>query len=131
MRVCAPNPDVPDVELLAGGDGRWTTREGETLPELECCVDVDISAIPFTNTSPIRRLELVPGRSAELDVAFVHVPDLRVTREMQRYERTKHRSDGGLYRFGALPSGFTAELTLGPDGLVIDYPGLFRQAWPD
>ena len=40
-------------------------------------IDVDISATPFTNTLPIRRLGLQPGEFAELDVAFVDAPAMR------------------------------------------------------
>jgi uncharacterized protein len=109
VRVAAPDSDRPGVDLLADGEGRWTTRSGDALPELDGCVDVDISATPFTNTLPIRRLGLQPGE-------------------------TTLRAPGGTgrrrsHRFEALPSGFTAELPVNADGLVIDYPGLFRRAW--
>jgi hypothetical protein len=43
--------------------------------------------------------------------------------ERQRYGCLEAQADGGLYRFEALPSGFTAELPVDADGLVIDYPG--------
>jgi hypothetical protein len=129
VRVAAPDSDRTGVDLLADGEGYWTTRSGDSLPELDGCVDVDISATPFTNTLPIRRLGLQPGESAELDVAFFDAPKLRVGPEKQRYGRLEARDDGGLYRFEALPSGFTAELPVDADGLVIDYPGLFRRAW--
>jgi hypothetical protein len=104
------------------------------VPELEGCVDVDISATPFTNTLPIRRLGLEPGESAELRVAYVDVPELAVGPARQRYEYLEERAGGGLYRFEAppieaLPSGFTAQIPVDVDGLVIDYPGLFRRAW--
>jgi uncharacterized protein len=54
---------------------------------------------------------------------------LLVGAERQRYGCLQARADGGLYRFEALPSGFTAELPVDADGLVLDYPGLFRRAW--
>ena len=37
---------------------------------------------------------------------------------------------GGLYRFESLDGGFTADLPVDPDGLVLDYPGLFKRALP-
>jgi uncharacterized protein len=49
--------------------------------------------------------------------------------ERQRYGCLEAQADGGLYRFDALTSGFTAELPVDAEGLVIDYPGLFRRAW--
>ena len=129
VRAAAPDLERPVLELLADGEGRWKRRSGEPVPELDGCIDVDISATPFTNTLPIRRLGLRPGDSAEVDVAYVRVPGLLVGPEKQRYGCLEAREDGGHYRFEALPSGFTAELPVDADGLVIDYPGLFRRAW--
>jgi hypothetical protein len=128
VRAAAPDLGRPVLDLLADGVGRWKRRSGEPVPELEGCIDVDISATPFTNTLPIRRLGLDPGESADVDVAYVRVPELLVGLERQRYGCLEARMDGGLYHFEALPSGFTAELPVDADGLVIDYPGLFRRA---
>jgi hypothetical protein len=130
VRVATPDSERPVLELLADGEGRWNRRSGEPVPELDGCIDVDISATPFTNTLPIRRLGLEPGESEELMVTYVRVPELLVGPERQRYGCLEAQADGGLYRFEALPSGFTAELPVDTDGLVIDYPGLFRRAWP-
>ena len=129
VRVATPDSERPVIELLANGEGRWNGRGGEPLPELDGCIDVDISATPFTNTLPIRRLGLEPGESEELVVTYVRVPELLVGPERQRYGCLEAQVDGGLYRLEALPSGFTAELPVDADGLVIDYPGLFRRAW--
>jgi uncharacterized protein len=115
--------------LLADGEGRWKRGGGESMPELDGCIDVDILATPFTNILPICRLGLEPGESEELTVTYVRVPELLVGPEKQRYGYLEAQADGGLYRFEALPSGFTAELPVDADGLVIDYPGLFRRAW--
>lgn len=128
LRVTIPDFDQPGIDLLADGEGRWTTRGGVGMPNLEGCMDVDISATPFTNTLPIRRLALAPGESAEPMVVFVEIPDLSVRPERQRYTCLERRADGeGLYLFEALPSGFTAELSVDEGGLVKDYPSLFRR----
>jgi uncharacterized protein len=129
VRATAPDLEQPVLELLADGEGHWKRGGGEPMPELDGCIDVDISATPFTNTLPIRRLGLEPGESADVDVAYILVPELLVGPERQRYGCLEAQADGGLYRFEALPSGFTAELPVDADGLVIDYPGLFRRAW--
>jgi len=127
VRAAAPDSERPVLELLADGEGRWKSRGGEPVPELDGCIDVDISATPFTNTLPIRRLGLKPGESEELTVTYIRVPELLVGPESQRYGCLE--ADGGFYRFEALPSGFTAELPVDAEGLVIDYPGLFRRVW--
>jgi uncharacterized protein len=87
------------------------------------------SATPFTNTLPIGRLGLEQGESEELTVTYVRVPELLVGPQRQRYGCLEAQADGGLYRLEVLPSGFTAELPVDAEGLVIDYPGLFRRAW--
>jgi len=129
VRVATPDSGQPVLELLADEEGHWKRGGREPVPELDGCIDVDISATPFTNTLPIRRLGLKPGESADVDVAYVRVPELLVGAERQRYGYLEARAEGGLYRFEALPSGFTAELPVDADGLVLDYPGLFRRAW--
>jgi hypothetical protein len=129
VRAAAPDSERPVLELLADGEGHWKRRGGEPVPELDGCIDVDISATPFTNTLPIRRLGLEPGRSEEVAVAYVRVPEQLVAPERQRYGCLEARRNGGLYRFEALPSGFTAELAVDGEGLVLDYPELFRRAW--
>jgi hypothetical protein len=129
VRVGVLSSDWSSIDLLADGEGSWTTRAGDSVPGLKGCVDVDISATPTTNTLPIRRLGLRRGESAELVVAYVHVPQLRVGRERQRYGCLEASANGGIYRFEALPSGFAADIPVDADGLVVDYPGLFRRAW--
>jgi uncharacterized protein len=129
VRVATPDSERPVLELLADGEGHWKRRGGELVPELDGCIDVDISATPFTNTLPIRRLGLEPVESEELTVTYIRVPELLVGPERQLYGCLEEQADGGLYRFEALPSGFTAELPVDAEGLVIDYPGLFRRAW--
>ena len=111
------------LELLASGRGHWTDGDGEPLPELRGALDVDISATPFTNTLPIRRLDLPPGGSAEITVAFVSVPDLALSTERQRYTRTSELG----YRFESVDADFERQITVDADGLVVEYPGLFSR----
>jgi hypothetical protein len=129
VRAAAPDSGRPVLELLTDGEGHWKRGGGEPVPELDGCIDVDISATPLTNTLPIRRLGLEPGESEELMVTYVRVPELLVGLERQRYGCLEDLTDSGLYCFEALPSGFTASLPVDGDRLVIDYPGLFRRAW--
>lgn len=121
-----------ELWLRADGEGHWTTGDGVSLPALDGCIDIDISATPFTNTLPIRRLGLRPGASAEFPVVFISVPALRCedanhAHGLQRYTCVEARTDGGVYRFDSLRSGFTVALPTDVDGLVRDYPELFRR----
>lgn len=119
-----------EVDLLADGDGNWTTRNGEAIPELNGCLDVDVSATPFTNTLPIRRLGIAPAESAELPVAYVDTGEMRAWTEEQSYTCLERSARDGLYRYESLDGGFTADLPVDADGLVLDYPGLFRRVLP-
>lgn len=116
------------VELLVQNEGRWQSRSGQPLPNLDGCIDVDISITPFTNTLPIRRLALSPGQAAELLVAYIVVPEMEVRQDRQRYTCLESSEHGGLYKYEGLSTGFTANIRVDADGLVIDYPGLFRRA---
>jgi hypothetical protein len=118
------------IHFITDGAGFWTTESGEAIPALKGCLDVDISATPFTNTLPIRRLALQPGSSAILSMVYLAVPQMQVEVTEQRYTCLEITSSGGRYRFESLDNGvssFNAELPVDRDGLVLDYPELFRR----
>jgi len=105
--------------LHADGQGHWRDDAG-SLPDLDGCLDVDISFTPCTNTLPIRRLALAAGEARDIDVAYLSVPRLTVSRARQRYRRL----DRG-YRYES--AGFAADLTVDDTGVVLDYPNLWRR----
>ena len=118
-----------DVEVLvarAGGDaqqlaelsGVWSPMARP--PGYEDCVDVDLSFTPATNTLPIRRLGLDVGEKAEINVAWLIWPELKVQRVQQVYARLAR----DRYRF--TQDNFEAELTVDDQGLVLEYEGLWR-----
>ena len=133
-RVRAAPVDVlgepPKVALLSDGEGSWATSDGRAVTYLKGCRYVDISETPFTNTLPIRRLGLGSGESAEISVAYFDGTELQPWPEPQRYTCLEEGGRGGLYRFLSLDGGFTADLPVDADGLVLDYPGLFKRALP-
>ena len=128
-RVGVPG-ESPRVELYFDGEGNWTGPDGRALTYLKGCKYVDVSETPFTNTLPIRRLDLPPGESAEITVAYFDGTELQPWPEPQRYTRLEANNGGGIYRFLSLDGGFTADLPVDSDGLVLDYPGLFRRTFP-
>ena len=113
--------------LTADGEGRWRDAHGRALAQLDGCIDVDISATPFTNTLPIRRLSARPARPTELHVAWIRLPALDVQAALQIYTRLAD----GRYRFEAPDSRFKAVLEVDGDGVVLDYPALFRRVEAD
>ena len=128
-RVGVPG-EPPRVELLSDGEGNWAGPDGRVLPHLEGCEYVDISETPFTNTLPIRRLGLAPGESAEISVVYFDGTELQPWPEPQRYTCLNKGRGSGLYRFLSVDGGFMADLPVDADGLVVDYPGLFRRVTP-
>lgn len=132
-RVRSADLALPDerrrLGLRADGEGRWTDPDARHLPDLDGCLDLDISVTPFTNTLPVRRLALRPGEAAEIEVAYVAVPELTLSRERQRYTCLAQTPASGRYRFESLDGSFTAELTVDAAGLVVDYPPLFKRIW--
>ena len=107
--------------LVADGAGRWRWEGGPELAEVAGALDVDLTVTPATNTLPIRRLAgLDVGRAADLRMAWVQFPGLEVLDSAQRYERLA----ADRWRFST--GDFEAELLVDPDGLVLDYGGLFR-----
>jgi hypothetical protein len=104
----------------------WLDEERVPVGVLEGCSEIDIMITPFTNTLPIRRLNLKPGESREILVAYIGLPGLKISRMQQRYTCLSSDENGGLYRYESLESGFTAELKVDTDGLVVDYPNIFE-----
>jgi hypothetical protein len=114
--------------LAPGGDGHWDAN-GQARPDLDGCIDLDINCTPLTNTLPIRRLDWSPGQARDLDIAYVSVPDLVVSRARQRYTLLGRDAGDGLgpsvFRYES--GSFRADLPVDRHGLVLDYPGIWAR----
>jgi hypothetical protein len=107
--------------LVADGAGHWRWEGCPELAEVAGALDVDLTVTPATNTLPIRRLSgLDVGEAADLRMAWVQFPELSVIPSAQRYQRLA----ADRWRFST--GDFSAELVVDPEGLVLDYGGLFR-----
>ncbi|HZZ09229.1 MAG TPA: putative glycolipid-binding domain-containing protein [Paraburkholderia sp.] len=113
-----------ELELHGDGAGHWHDGHGFALSAIEGCIDIDIAATPFTNTLPIRRLQLAEGERQPISVAYIATPDLQLTRAEQAYTCIALNHE---YRYEGIFRNFTANLTVDEDGLVIDYPTLFTR----
>jgi uncharacterized protein len=130
LEVMRQSENDSTLILHSDGQGHWTNEEYEPVRSLNACIDVDIYASPFTNTLPIRRLQLKPQESQIIPMAFVELPDLRVTATRQRYTLLRQAPDGSaVYLFEGLESNFTTELPVDADGLVVEYPKFFKRIW--
>lgn len=121
--------DEQVISFMSDGFGNWTNESGKPVAQLKGCFDVDITATPFTNTLPIRRLSLISGESAEIKVVYFTIPEMQVSVALQKYTCLEKSSGGGKYKFQSLESGFTAVITVDADGLVEDYPKIFKRVW--
>jgi uncharacterized protein len=109
-------------ELTADG-GQWRL-DGEPVPEIQGCIDVDLMVSPSTNTLPIRRLGLDVGQSAEISAAWLKFPAIEIVRANQRYTRladTRYRYESAT---------FQADLDVDDLGLVTTYAGIWERDAP-
>jgi hypothetical protein len=129
--------DDGDRRLVLRRDdtGRWTARRwvdgrpaDAELPDLTDAADCDLGLCPLTNTMPVLRSGLLdrPGVVARFTTAWVAVPELVVHASVQDYGPAVRLDDGGaVVPFSG--EGFTADITVDADGLVVTYPGIAQR----
>ncbi len=116
------------LDLQTDGEGHWRHADGRAIDDLDGCVDLDIWPTPFTNSFPIRREPMAVGERREFRMAWIDALEMTVHPQPQAYTRLADR----LYLFENLDgSGFRAELPVDEEGVVQDYPDLFRRVASD
>lgn len=115
--------DGRHVELESDATGNWSLNK-RPAPHLTGAIDVDIMVTPFTNTLPIRRLNLKANQHENILAAYISLPDLSVTADPQSYICIK---PGRLYQFESSNGEFVRDIEVDGDGLVVEYPGLFKR----
>ncbi len=113
------------ITLTTNGTGNWFDKDNQPLPSLDGCYEIDITATPFTNTLPIRRLDWQPGQSRSLDMVYISIPDFTIERATQQYTCLEQHENGSLFEYSQ--PGFSAILPIEADGFVQNYPNLFRR----
>lgn len=122
--VLATERSTRSLTLQTDGRGHWRDGDDRPLDALDGCLDIDIWPTPFTNSFPIRREPMAIRERRQFLMAWVFAPDLTVHPQPQAYTRLADR----LYLFENLDgSDFRAELAVDEDGIVLDYPDLFRR----
>jgi uncharacterized protein len=122
--VLATERSIRSLTLRTDGRGHWRDGDNGVLDALDGCTDVDIWPTPFTNSLPIRREPMAIGERRQFLMAWIFAPDLTVHPQPQAYTRLADR----LYLFENLDGGdFRAKLAVDEDGIVLDYPDLFRR----
>ena len=116
-----------ELRIEGDGAGRWRI-DGEPVPELDGCLDVDLEASAFTNALPVHRLGLAIGRGRDAPAVYVRAPGLHVERLEQRYVRLDDAEHGQRYGYAAPRFRFECELSYDAHGLVLEYPGIAVRA---
>ena len=96
---------------------------GQVLPLLNGCIDVDLPLTPFTNTLPINRLRLPIGQEQLIKVIYLDLLNNSIKPVMQKYTRLSKFE----YKYENVPNDFEAIIRVDESGFVIDYPGLFER----
>jgi hypothetical protein len=122
--VLTTERSTQSLRLQTDGQGYWRDGDDRVIDALDGCIDIDIWPTPFTNTFPIRREPMALRERRQFLMAWVYAPDLTVRPQPQAYTRLADR----LYLFESLDgSNFQVELPVDEDGIVLDYPDLFRR----
>jgi hypothetical protein len=104
------------VEVVGPHAGRLALTRAD-LPD--GAQDCDLGYCPLTNTMPMLRHHLHEGgEPVDFVMAWISVPDLTVHASHQRYEPVRP----GTVRYRS--DGFSSELEVDGDGLVVSYPRL-------
>ncbi|TCS85062.1 hypothetical protein EDD80_11545 [Anseongella ginsenosidimutans] len=117
------NGEEHKIVLQSNGKGDWTTDGGRPIELFKGCIDIDISLTPFTNTLLIRRLDLSLGEASEIQVLYLDILNGETKPVRQKYTRMSPAQ----YLYENVPNNFEALITVDSDGLVIDYPELFKR----
>jgi hypothetical protein len=123
-------PRTRSIDVITDGLGKWYTPACEELPAFEGCTDVDLSAAAFTNTLPIRRLNLGENQKVELKVLYVDASTMEMKSTQHRYTCIRQGESESTYYYEDLLTGFRVEIKVDAEGLVLDYPGVFRRTLP-
>jgi hypothetical protein len=119
LRIEHMNGDDRWLTIDRVGDSSWRL-DNKSVPHLDGCAELDVSATPFCNTLAMRLL----GKDGALTAAYISAEDLSVRPSRQRYEKISETH--WRYHDLGVANGFTADLHLDSDGLVKTYEGLFE-----
>lgn len=117
---CRHDNKIQQFKFNGDGNGNWKS-DGKVLQEFTGCIDVDIPLTPFTNTLPIKRLNLSKDQTKEIKVIYCDLLEERITAVSQKYTCISNTS----YHYENVPNDFEATIEVDNSGFVIDYPSLF------
>ncbi len=117
-----------EMSLISDGEGSWSI-DGKIAENLKGCLDIDISVTPFTNTIPIRRLNLEKGESHKINVIYIDAINFMIKPVIQCYTYLSEKDNVHKYLYENLSSGFTSEIYVDDNGFIIEYPELYKRVF--
>lgn len=108
------------ISYESDGTGNWI-HDDKDQHQFKGCIDIDIPLTPFTNTLPIRRLQLREGEQAEIQVLYLDLLAQEIRPVQQKYQRLST----DIYHYENVPNDFEANIRVDEFGFVVDYPTLF------
>jgi uncharacterized protein len=109
------------LRIERAGVNGWQVN-GESRPDLDGALELDLTVSPFTNTLAIRQLALAPNEAKEMTAVYVKIPQLDVVSARQRYQRLDSNELPQRFLYMGLDTGFTQEITVDEYALVESYP---------
>lgn len=120
--------DSKKMNLISDGKGNWNI-DGKIAENLKGCYDIDISVTPFTNTIPIRRMNLEKGESHKINVIYIDAINFMIRPVIQCYTYLSEKNNVHKYLYENLSSGFTSEIYVDDNGFIIEYPELYKRVF--
>lgn len=114
-----------ELYILSNGKGEWFRENGDEILELKGAIDIDISCTPFTNSLPINRLNWSINSPNYFEMAFINASDLTYKRVKQGYELLDDSNNKRKFHYKSCT--FESIIEVDSDGLVTNYPGLFKR----
>lgn len=108
------------LKFEGDGKGNWFSNK-KRVDQFNGCTDIDIPLTPFTNTLPIKRLNLEQGEKQQIPVIYFDIFERQTRTVHQKYTRLFETE----YQYENVPNDFEAKITVDDFGLVLDYPALF------
>jgi len=102
------------LALTRDATDHWYVN-GDQMPALTGCKDIDLGITPATNTLPVRRLAFAVGARAAVTAAWVQFPALTVAPLAQHYSRLAAQR----YRYES--TNFATEIIVDDWGVAMQY----------
>ncbi len=123
VEIKSQHSNTPEHLIFeSDASGNWLLN-GKPENQFQGCIDVDIPLTPFTNTLPIKRLNMKNGKANEIYVVYIDLLERQITPVRQKYIRLSNTR----YHYENIPNDFEANIEVDEFGYVVDYPSLFTR----